>query len=431
VVRAGAARRLKLQPASRFRIAAVLSVGQIGARGVLAAYFVLLIHKLSPAEYGDFAYATSWLSIVVVVADGGYARLLLREVARGSGEARGRVAWELLATRTGWALATVVAAAVAALLGALSHFSAAFVALLLAAVLFEACSLGLEALGQATDRPWVVSAAQLVAGALLGVWGVLLLLGAPGVTPLLGLAGIAGASALRLVAQGGYWVRLRPAAMPLPSRARALASLREALPYLLLAGLAVLYYRLDVVILHARRGAVETAPYAAAYRAVDAVVIMGGVLFTAIAPHMSRVMASGRAAVWDEWRRYMVRIGVAAVLVAVALGVLSEPLSRLLFGSRYAHSAGQSLALLAPGVAFMLMQTVNAAVVLMDDDTGPVVRLTLFNVGLNLVLTWILTGAHGSRGASIATSTAEVVTFLGFTALVWLRYGREAEPDAQ
>jgi O-antigen/teichoic acid export membrane protein len=412
-----------LQPASRFRIAAVLSVGQIGARAVLAAYFVLLIHKLSPAQYGDFAYATSWLSIVVVVADGGYARLLLREVARGSGKARRRVAWELLATRTGWALATVVVAALAALLGVLSQFSPGFVALLLAAVLFEACSLGLEALGQATDRPWVVSAAQLVAGALLGAWGVLLLFGVS-VTPLLGLLGIAGASAVRVVAQAGYWVRLRPRALPLPSRARALASLREALPYLLLASLAVLYYRLDVVILHARRGAVETAPYAAAYRAVDAVVIMGGVLFTAIAPHMSRVMASGRAAVWGEWRRYMVRIGAAAVVAALLLGVLSEPLARVLFGARYAHSAGQSLALLAPGVAFMLMQTVNAAVVLMDDDTGPVVRLTFFNVGLNLVLTWILTGAHGSRGASIATSTAEVVTFVGFTTLVWLRYGR-------
>ena len=52
------------------------------------------------------------------------------------------------------------------------------------------------------------------------------------------------------------------------------------------------------------------------------------------------------------------------------------------------------------------------------------VRLTLFNVGLNLVLTWILTGAHGARGASIATSAAEVATFAGFTALVWARYGR-------
>jgi O-antigen/teichoic acid export membrane protein len=67
---------------------------------------------------------------------------------------------------------------------------------------------------------------------------------------------------------------------------------------------------------------------------------------------------------------------------------------------------------------------VNAAVVLMDDDTRLVVRLTLIGVGLNLVLTWILVGAAGSRGASIATSTAEVVTFVGFTTLVWLRYGR-------
>jgi O-antigen/teichoic acid export membrane protein len=416
-----------LEPGSRFRIAAVLSVGQIGARGVLAAYFVLLIHKLGTAEYGDFAYATSWLSIVVVIADGGYSRLLLREVARGSGDDRKRTAWELLASRSGWGLVTILVAALASALGAL-HFDTAFTICLLAAIAFESGSLGLEALGQATDRPWVVSVAQLASGALLALWGVLLLFGVD-VTPLLGLAGIAGASAVRLFAQAGYWARFRPATLFLPTRERAQASLREALPYLLLAGLAVLYYRVDVVILHARRGAVETAPYAAAYRAVDAVVIMGGVLFTAIAPHMSRTMASGPAAVWGEWRRYMVRIGAGAVVAALLLGVFSEPLSRLLFGARYAESAGSSLALLAPGVAFMLMQTVNAAVVLMADDTGPVVRLTFFNVGLNVVLTWILTGAHGARGASIATSTAEVVTFVGFTTLVWLRYGRRPGRD--
>src|SRR4051794_32521392 len=144
---------------SRFRIAAVLSVGQVGARGVLALYFILLIHRMSEREYGDFAYAMSWLAILIVLADGGVSRLLLRDVARARG-ARGSHAAPLLGARSLWIAGTAIVAVAAALAGIL-RFDVSFMACLVAALGLEAASLGLEAVGQAADEPWVVARAQL------------------------------------------------------------------------------------------------------------------------------------------------------------------------------------------------------------------------------------------------------------------------------
>lgn len=382
-------------------------------------YFVLLIHRLRPGEYGDFAYAVSWLSIFVALADGGFSRLLLRDVGRAA-EDRPRIVWELLGVRSQWLAATAVLVAIAIPLGAF-HFGTAFSVVLVLALVLEAASLGFEAAGQAADSPWVVSAAQLVAAITLAGWALVLLLRSE-VTTLMGLAGIAAASAVRLAVQAWYWFRRRPERMPRPGRAQTIARLREALPYLLLAGLAALYYRLDVVVLHQRRGAVETAPYAAAYRVVDAVLVVGGVVFVAIAPHMSRVMARGKEAVWSEWRRYVTRVGCAAVLTGVVIAILAEPLSRVLFGERYAKSAGENLTLLAPGITFMLMHMVNAAVVLMADDKRTILKLSVANVTLNLAVTWVLAGAYGARGASVATSLAEAGSFVAFALLVRARY---------
>lgn len=415
-------------PASRFRIAGILSIGQVAARGVLALYFVLLIHRLSPREYGDFAYAVSWLAILIVLADGGVSRMLLRDIGRGGGD-RGATAGALLGARGAWIAGTSLLVVVAALAGAL-RFEAAFTACLIAALVLEAASLGFEALGQATDRPWVVARAQIGGGVFLAGWAALLL--AWHVTPLLGIIGIAAASGMRLAAQAAYWRRGSGTTVTWPGRAAASAILRKALPYLLLAGLAALYYRLDIVILHARRGAVETAPYAAAYRLVDAVIIAGGVLFTAVAPHMSRVIASDRGSVRREWGHYLRRVGAVAFVVSAAIALLAEPLARLVLGQRYAESAGADLRLLAPGIAFMLLQTVNASVVLMADNQRTVVQLTLAGVALNAALTWYLAGTHGDRGAAVATSIAEIVTFAGFAILVRANYrpGVMRERDA-
>ncbi len=408
----------------RLRIGVILGLGLVTARGVLALYYLLLIHRMAPGDYGDFAYAMSILGVLVMVSDGGFSRLLLRDVAR-AGADRGRRVWTLLAVRTAWVGAITLIVGIASVAGAFS-FSDAFVAWMLAYMTLEAGGAGFDAAGQAADRPCLVSGAQLASAVSLAAWGVVLLVWK--LTPSLALAGLAGASAVRLLAQVPGWLRERPAQRWWPGLARARGLLKEALPLLILASLTVLYYRLDVIILHLRRGSVETASYAAAYRVLDAAVTLAGVAFTAIAPHMSRVLADHEQAVWREWCRYLLAVGLLAVPGTIAIAAAAEPLAGVLFGHRYGRSAGENLVLLSPGIAFMAMQIVNASVVLMSSDRRAVVRLTLFNLAFNLVVTWFLVGADGAHGASIATSVAEAVTFVGFAVLVRRRHRSSPSP---
>lgn len=57
-----------------------MTLGQAAIRFAVAAYALVLIHHLTPAGYGDFAFAISLVSILLFVADGGFTRMLIREL---------------------------------------------------------------------------------------------------------------------------------------------------------------------------------------------------------------------------------------------------------------------------------------------------------------------------------------------------------------
>jgi O-antigen/teichoic acid export membrane protein len=273
-------------------------------------------------------------------------------------------------------------------------------------VLAEALTLGYEAVAAGAERPAVTASAQAASGAILLVF--LGGLAATRVTPERAVGGLFVASAVKLAVQAGVWrgYPLRRSSAPAPG---TLAALGDALPFFLLGTLAVLYYRVDLILLHAIRGALETATYAAAYRVVDAISIVGLVIFAALAPHFSRLHSSDPAAVWPEWQRYARRIGVACVAPAAVLILATPSLVGLLFGRAYATSA-PVLRLLVPGVVFMLLSSLNGAALLMGDGKRTVIGLTALSLGLNVVVTAIGAAAAGAQGAAVATTVSEIAT---------------------
>lgn len=200
--------------------------------------------------------------------------------------------------------------------------------------------------------------------------------------------------------------------------------MRDALPFLALMVLAAVYYRAGILILHISRGAEQTAPYAAAMRVFDGVVVLGGVVFAAVSPALSRMHRERPEDLWRIWRRMIAVFACAVVPPAVMLMLLGEPFARIVFGARYAVSAGDALTALAPGMAFAILQQISASVVFMSDDRRAVLRLTAFNVSALFVALVVLTNISGAHGAAIAMSAAELLSFATFSLLVWLRHGR-------
>jgi O-antigen/teichoic acid export membrane protein len=372
---------------------------------------------MSARGYGNFAFAVAVLGVALVVADGGFTRLLIRDIARLGGN-YGQTITRLLAVRSVW-IGVVVATLVVAQLTRVLDVRGALLAVLAGAAALETLANGFEAAAVGAEAPWRVAGGQLLSSAILiGYLPIILVVQQPSAA--LALLGVVIASTTRAAWQVFAWHE-ELSIRDLGLRQHAVGAIRQALPYLLVTVLGTIYYRIDIVILHAIRGPIATAPYAAAYRIVDLSIMLGGIAAATISPHLSRIHAMSRDQVWSEWRRYTAAVALVAVPACIVIAVFAYPLAGLLFGRRYEASSGLALRLLTIGMPFMLLQIINAVVLFTGDDQRSLIRLSVPTVLMNIGLTWWLVDLSGSSGAAAATSVSEIVTFIYFAIVIYRR----------
>lgn len=409
----------------KLRFAATLGVGQATGRGAVALALLLLIRVLSETEYGNLAFVLAVTAILITVADGGFARLLVRDMAREKGDPALLVG-RLMRVRFAGVLATALVAAVAFPL-VLDGFSGRVTLLAVIYLLCEATSFGFENAAVGAERPWRFVLAQSAGGgALLAGVGALLAQGSASLEQ--ALAVFAAAGVVKLAGHLATW--RPPGREDASSRGSARALWREAAPFLLLALLATVYYRVGVIALHTVRGPEETASYAAAIRIVDVVAVLAGLAFAAISPSLSRAHRDDPRVIWATWVRY-VRLSVLAVVpAAVMLALVAPWLCGVLFGADYGDSAGADLRWLAPGIALLIPQAASAAVVFMGDSHRNVLVLTSVNVAVSVVSSIGLSAAFGSVGTAAALSLAEALSFASFALLISRQYRPRPAPEA-
>jgi len=406
-----------------------LALGQAVGRGSLALAMLLLVRALSPREYGQLALTVAIVSILVAVADGGFSRLLVRDLAR-AGDGGAADVWRVLGVRSGAVIAVTVLVACA---GAVSgRATLGYVGLSCAFLAGEALSFGFESAAVGLERPWRFVAAQ-AAGAAALLTGIGTLAALDAITLESVLAMLAAASIVRTSAHAAIWGVRRRARPGWRGGPPAAELWKAALPFLALSVMTTMHYRLGVVVCYVLQGSEETAPYAAAVRVLDVAGVLGAIAFSAVAPVFSRAHQVGGAEVWRLWRRYVMRMALAAVPAAVALAIAGRPLAGLLFGERYADSAGADLSLLAPAAAFFVLLSVSSVVLYMDDRSGGLIRLTAWNLALNLALTVSLTALGGHHGTAAAVSLGEFVSFCGYAFVIARRHrpGAGARASAQ
>jgi O-antigen/teichoic acid export membrane protein len=399
----------------RLRSGLIIAAGQAGIRSAVAIYALVLIRYLTPSGYGEFAFTVSVVSILLFVADGGFTRLLIRDVARSPGPVT-HVVNQILVVRAVVVSVAVALTGLAALVGVLPVHGSLLPALL-AALGFQALAVGFESAAIGMENTKRLAAGQYLEAVVLLTWlGALLAIGP---TPSLAIAGMAAAAAIKLVFHTVIWIIRGAAPLALPSSVTAVRWTRQAGPFLLLGALGTIYYKFDIVILHTMRGSAATAPYAAAYRVVDASSVLGAILLAAISPHLSRLQQQGAHLVLDPWRRYVRRTAALLILPVAALAIAAEPIAGLLFGHRYMTSAGTNLRILAPSILFMVLHHINVAVMFADDDQRLNMVVSSFSVLGNVALTSSLVALNGANGAALASTLSEVVLFSGYA--FWIR----------
>jgi O-antigen/teichoic acid export membrane protein len=383
-------------------------------KGCRLVVLLMAARVLGQGGFGSFQFAVTLTTLFALELDLGLSMWTVRQLGRSQPRAASivRTAVAVRGIAAVPFVLAVGASAVAVGPGSTRHA----IVLLGAASLATAFGDYFAAVCRAHERLDDEARLNVVRALLFAVAGLVALRAGRSVSAFAG--GIAAASVLgtlfglRLI-RGRYRLLVRADGGRF-DRAIARRALAEALPLWVATLLAVLYCKVDVILLRSMTGDAEVGAYGAAYKVLDGVMILPAAVLAATFPALAR--AYGDRERQRKWEILIVAIllGLGLVL-SVSLRFAAAGLTRHLFGAAFVRAV-PSLRVIALALPIMFVNFGLAHVLIARNRE----RLNLLisgamvivNVGLNMIAIPRL----GGPGAAWATAGTELALMLSFLA---------------
>ncbi len=391
-----------------------LFFAQLLNRGISFFYIIYLARILGVSDFGLYTVALAYFSILSSVADFGFNRFLIREVAKDKSKAS-ELLWNVTILRI--TLTSIFFAIFSVILYSLDPDKMRVSLILLAslavlpqavAFTFDSVFVGIQKLQFSAISLFVSALSTALVGLYLvgrgfGPWGAVNAL-------------IAG----QVVYAAVLIIFLFKHQRLILSQVR-LAVIKEvvvgSLPYGLLAVLGLLYFRIDAILLSYIKGSFETGIYGAAYRFLEAVIFIPSAFSLALFPVLSR---AHDASLQDVKRLYFKSFKIMLVLsLVVFLGyvlILPEVIKVVL--PNYLSSI-TAIKILSLSIPFMFIHVPAVSVLLSTDKyLKPVLILSVLALAFNILANLIFIPRFGFIAASWVTVASEVLSFTIFFKLV-------------
>lgn len=330
------------------RSASLMLTGQLVARVMGLATFMLLTRHLAVGAVGAFGYATVLVGFLALGVDFGFDQVVTRDTAK-SGD-RG-LAGLALRWKTGMFLVLFPLLLVIAQVLPAQGGATALVGILGTAVWLESLNRTISGVCLAHGRAEYGVFTEILTSCLrfLAVFAVTR--AGYGIVAVC-LAYLASSSAASLVmmmvaySRGG---RLVTAIVP----GQFSWLFREAASFAVYGLLFQLYFRIDVVILSALRPASDVGQYVAAFRVIEALLVVPAALMGALYPVLSRLAGGEETRGFERAILTSVRLlTLAGAGLSLVVGLSSVQVIRIITGGGYSEGAGY-LRLLVPAFALI------------------------------------------------------------------------------
>ena len=369
-----------------------------------------IIHYLSPSRYGDYVVALTTVMLAGLIADGGLAKLAIREVAQGTTEesaATGSVAVLRLVLSVA-ALAISQAALLAMSVSRSVHVAAALLSvtyatesvLALASVVFhvrqrQALDIGVRLFGELVE-----TASLLVMIAVRAPFVTLFLAPVIGGTMAAVLAAIIGRRSFGL----GFSFDLQVIR----------SFFRSAIPLIPALLIGVLSLRLDFLLLAVLRSSGEVGLYGSAFQPIEYAFLATSVVIGTAFPPL--------AASWalDSNRSTTINDSTVSVLLSVTLmvpvvvAVTAGGAVRAVFGADYGGAA-PVLRILAVCLPLMTVNAWNSFVLLAGGQQRATLRYNVLALAAAALIHPFLIHLWGSSGAAVGTFSVMVLVLWSST----------------
>ncbi|MBD3615430.1 MAG: flippase [Gracilimonas sp.] len=199
---------------------------------------------------------------------------------------------------------------------------------------------------------------------------------------------------------------------------------RNSIPYFLWSIFAVIYYRVDAVMLSTLSTEQVVGWYGGAYRFFDIVMFLPSIFTTVIFPVFSRLSAEGDEQLTDTFQRSLRYMVLTAVPMTILFLFFSEDIIHLFYGLDEYEPSIIILQIFAPGIVLVYIDFILGSYILATDKqrVWAIIGFTaiLLNVGLNYGMIPYADQLWGNAGIGAAISTLLTELFILIGAFVLL-----------
>lgn len=371
--------------------------------GALAAAF--LFRHLGVKGAGTYVTAMSIAAIVGGLSDLGLTALGVRELSVRDAHGRSSLMSNLLGLRVALTLAGIAGSVLFTVLAGYSSIVVAGVALAGAALLLQNVQATLSLSLISRLRLGLLTATDLGRQALATALTIVLVALGASLLWFIGLALPVGLLFLVLVA---WLVRSQVPLIPRFDRAEWRVLIRQVLPYSVAVALAVIYFRLSVIVVSLTASATQLGYFSISFRILEVLIVIPGLMVTGVFPIFAR-------AALDDHERFayaVSRVFDSALIVGVwfvlALA-LGAPLAIHAIGADEFSKAIGVLRIQAVGLGGSFVSAVWGMALLSLRRNRELMLVNLGGLLIGTVLVVLLASSDGARGAAAGTAITEIV----------------------
>jgi O-antigen/teichoic acid export membrane protein len=203
-------------------------------------------------------------------------------------------------------------------------------------------------------------------------------------------------------------------ALPGVDWTRISALVRHGMPYFLWSVFAVVYYRIDAVMLSLMTPDAVVGWYGAAFRIFDILMFFPSIYTTALLPVIARLSRNAHKDLFHTMRNSLEFMLIAGIPIATLVYTFADDMVPFLFGAEGFSASVIIIKLFCLGLVFVYIDFVLGAGAIASDKQRQWSIVALAAIPVNIGLNYLLipyyqsTSGNGGIGAAIATLATEI-----------------------
>lgn len=388
------------------RNAVARGVGEVVAKLASVAFYVAIARELGEGGFGDFMFALSFTTLLLVASGFGTEDLVAREVARDRSRLDDYLS-NAIALKVASSIALLALAAAFVNLAGYSEDARLAVYLVGGGVAVENLGRSFGSVFQATERMELLSVSLIMQRVATAGAGIAVLAAGGGIVEvsLIFFGGSLLGLAVAAIVMRRYVARPRMAI----DRSRWLPILRAGIPIGLVTMVLTVLLKVDQVLLSFLEGGdnSEVGFYGAAFRLVEATMFISWSFAAAFLPWVAHRGPEEGERLGQGYELALKALSAVLVPIGVAFVILAEPLIDLLYGEAYEAAVGP-LRWLGVTTVFYGLNMLASTLLVARDRPLDFARICAIVVVLNIALNLALIPPLGATGAALAAAISSI-----------------------